>query len=77
MGDRWQEFIKEVVGGDENAAIENIYSTLGSKHRVNRSKIQISEVKEISQQEVSDQITIYLLKSGKDNKKRIKGEKNG
>lgn len=69
MGDRWQDFTKEIVGNDENAAKEQVYSRLGSKHRVKRAKIQISEVKEISLEEVSDPITRYLLESDK-------GEKN-
>ena len=78
MGDRWQEFTKEMVGNDEDAVKEQVYSRLGSKHRVKRSKIQVSEVKEISLEEVSDPITKYFLKCEKtERKKRIKkGEKN-
>lgn len=69
MGDRWQNFTKEVEGEDENAVCETIFSRLGSKHRVKRSKIQISEVTEIKAKDVTDQITLYKLKSNK-------GEKN-
>ncbi|UCE73715.1 MAG: 50S ribosomal protein LX [Methanomassiliicoccales archaeon] len=83
MGDRWQEFTKEVVGRDENAVCEEIYSRLGSKHRVKRGKIQISEVMEIPSKEVSDPITKYHLEKASTKKKIVrkkrteKGEKNG
>ena len=78
MGDRWQDFTKEVVDKDAEAVKEQVYSRLGSKHRVKRSKIQILDVKEISLEEVSDPMTKYLLESEKIvKKKRVKkGEKN-
>ena len=72
MGDRWQEFTKELVGNDENGAREEIFSRLGSKHKVKRAKIHISEVKEIPPNKVSDPITKFQLKG----KKTVKGEKN-
>jgi large subunit ribosomal protein LX len=78
MGDRWQQFTKEVVGSDEEAVKEQVYSRLGSKHRVKRAKILISDVKEISLEEVSDPITKYLIEKEKtvEKKKIKKGEKN-
>ena len=69
MGDRWQEFTKEVVGDDEDAVKEQVYSRLGSKHRVKRPKIRISEVNEISLDDVSDPITRYLIEDEKKEKK--------
>lgn len=69
MGDRWQEFTKEVAGDDENDVREKTLSRLGSKHRVKRTKIQISEVIEIQAKEVTDQIIKYQLKSKKKDKK--------
>lgn len=79
MGKRWQDFTKDVVGDDENVAREQIYSRLGSKHRVKRAKIQIEDIKEISAKEVSDPVISYLLESHDDSKKKRinKGEKNG
>ena len=68
MGDRWQEFTKQVAGSDEAAAREEIYSRFGSKHRVKRTKIHISEVKDIPRSEVSDPVILYML----DNKKKGK-----
>jgi large subunit ribosomal protein LX len=70
MGKRWQDFTKDVVGDDENVAKEQIFSRLGSKHRVKRAKIQINEIKEISQKEVSDPVISYLLKSNEDSKNK-------
>lgn len=70
MGDKWQNFTKEVIGEDENAVSEQIYSRLGSKHRVKRAKIHISEVAQIKEEEITDSITLFKLKN-------LKGEKNG
>ena len=56
MGDAWQSFTKEVVGESERDVREIIYSRLGSKHRVKRAKIQISEMTEISPGELTDPI---------------------
>lgn len=78
MGDRWQQFTKEVVGSDEEAVKEQVYSRLGSKHRVKRAKIRISDAKEITLEEVSDPITKYMMEKEKtvETKKIKKGEKN-
>jgi large subunit ribosomal protein LX len=65
MGDRWQNFTKEVIGEDENAVSEQVYSRLGSKHRVKRTKIQITEVAQIREEDISDVITLYKLKNEK------------
>jgi large subunit ribosomal protein LX len=69
MGDRWQSFTKEVIGEDENIVSEQVYSRLGSKHRVKRAKIQISEVTLIKEEDIVDSVTLYKLKN-------TKGEKN-
>lgn len=57
MGDAWQSFTKEVVGESEDEVREVMYSRLGSKHRVKRAKIRISEVAEIEPGELTDPIT--------------------
>ena len=69
MGDRWQSFTKEIIGEDENVVSEQVYSRLGSKHRVKRAKIQISEVTQIKEEDITDSVTVYKLKN-------VKGEKN-
>jgi len=53
MGDTWQAFTKEVVGESEDEVREVMYSRLGSKHRVKRAKIRISEVTEIEPGELT------------------------
>lgn len=65
MGDAWQSFTKEVVGESEKDVREVILSRLGSKHRVKRTKIQISEVTEISPNELTDPITKSLFESAR------------
>ena len=68
MGDRWQNFTKEEIGEDENSVTEKVYSLLGSKHRVKRSKIQITEVVEINAKDITDSVILYKLKDQKGDK---------
>jgi large subunit ribosomal protein LX len=65
MGDHWQNFTKDMAGEDDAVVREKVYSRLGSKHRVKRAKIKISEVTEIPLEEVTDPITMYILKNEK------------
>ncbi|MHC1566532.1 MAG: 50S ribosomal protein L18Ae [Candidatus Syntropharchaeia archaeon] len=46
-GKNWEKFTKEVDAHNEKFAIEKIYSTIGSKHRLKRNMIKIKEVKEV------------------------------
>ena len=61
MGSRRQKFAKEVVGTDEQQARQNLYSILGSKHRVKRPKIWIEDVAEIGPEEVTDLVVKFKL----------------
>lgn len=70
MGDHWQNFTKDVTGEDDAAVKEKVYSRLGSKHRVKRAKIKISDVTEIPLEEVTDPITAYILKNEKETIKK-------
>lgn len=65
MGDHWQDFTKELAGSDDASVREELYSRLGSKHRVKRSKIEIAEVQEIPVNEVTDPVTTYILQTKK------------
>ncbi len=47
MGREWHEFSKEVAAKDKDAAINQIFSVFGSKHRVTRAKIKIDKVDEV------------------------------
>jgi large subunit ribosomal protein LX len=71
MGDHWQNFTKDVAGEDDADVKEKIYSRLGSKHRVKRAKIMISKATEIPLEEVTDPITVYLIKNERETKKKV------
>ena len=73
MGDAWQSFTKEVVGESEKDVREVILSRLGSKHRVKRAKIRISEVTEISSNEMTDPITKHILEDAMRAERKKKG----
>ncbi|AEH06084.1 50S ribosomal protein L18Ae [Methanothermococcus okinawensis] len=49
-------FTKECRALKEEDALEYIYSDIGSKHNVKRTLIKIEEIKEISEDEVTDPI---------------------
>jgi len=49
-------FAKEVKALKEDHAIEKILSLIGSKHRVPRKFIKITEVKQIQDDEITDPI---------------------
>ena len=51
-------FVKEVLADKGEHAVEKVYSEIGSKHRVKRCHITISEVQEIP----ADQIENPVLK---------------
>jgi large subunit ribosomal protein LX len=51
-------FVKEVLADKSDHAVEKVYSEIGSKHRVKRCHIKISDVHEIP----ADQIENPILK---------------
>lgn len=51
-------FVKELLADKSEHAVEKVYSELGSKHRVKRCHIKITDVQEIS----ADQIENPILK---------------
>ncbi|AEF96828.1 50S ribosomal protein L18Ae [Methanotorris igneus] len=54
-------FTKEYRALKEEHALELMYSEIGSKHRVRRRMIKVHEVKEISEDEVTDPILKKML----------------
>ena len=48
------EFRKEVRALKPEDAVEKVYMELGSKHRVKRFQMKISQVEEISPEEIED-----------------------
>lgn len=61
MGRNRQDFIKETVADDKSSATEKLLSELGSKHNVKRYQIDISDIKELKPEEVSDPVIQYAL----------------
>ena len=49
-------FTKEVNALKEAHAIENVLSLIGSKHKVPRKFIKITEIKEIQDEEITDPV---------------------
>ncbi len=60
--DEVMEFSREYKALKEEDVIETIYSDLGSKHHVKRTLIKIEEIKEISEDEITDPILEKIVK---------------
>ncbi len=61
MGNAFQPFTKELKAISEEDIHEKIYSEFGSKHRINRNKIVIEDIKEINADEVQDPMIKTLI----------------
>jgi large subunit ribosomal protein LX len=47
-------FVREIVAAKSEHAVERIYAELGSKHRVRRFHIRISNVEEVPPEEIKN-----------------------
>ena len=56
-----QPFCVEVAADNEDAAREQIVSTFGSRHKLKRWQINITEVKELAPEEVQDHVVKYKI----------------
>jgi large subunit ribosomal protein LX len=56
----WQKFSIEVAAENEAGVTEQIYSNLGSRHKLNRSQIKITEIKSIHGDEVTNPVVKHL-----------------
>ena len=56
-----QPFCVEVAAEDEAAAKEQIVSTFGSRHKLKRWQINITEIKELEADEVTDHVVKYKI----------------
>ncbi|MCZ3366589.1 MULTISPECIES: 50S ribosomal protein L18Ae [Methanobacterium] len=61
MGNAFQPFTKELKAINEDDIHEKIYSEFGSKHGINRNKIVIEDIKEISKDDVQDPMIKALI----------------
>jgi len=59
---RRQVFTKELRALSEKHVLEQVYSEIGSRHKVKRNLIHISEISEIKPEEAKDPRIIALLK---------------
>ena len=56
-----QPFCVEVAADSEDAAKEQIVSTLGSRHKLKRWQINITEIKELAPEEIQDHVVKYKI----------------
>jgi large subunit ribosomal protein LX len=54
-------FVKEVLADKSEHAVEKVYSEIGSKHRVKRCHIKISDVREISPDQIENPILKKMI----------------
>jgi large subunit ribosomal protein LX len=56
-----QPFAVEMAADDEASVKEKVLSTIGSKHKLKRWQINISEIKELSADEVTNHVVKYQI----------------
>lgn len=56
----WQKFSIEIAAENEAGVTEQIYSNLGSRHKLNRTQIRIAEIKPIKGDEIISHTVRYL-----------------
>jgi large subunit ribosomal protein LX len=56
----WQKFSIEVAAENEAGVTEQIYSNLGSRHKLNRSQIKVNEIKSIQGEEIVSHAVKYV-----------------
>lgn len=47
LGNKTQEFLREVEADSENLAVEKLYCLLGSSHGLRRAEIAINKIKNL------------------------------
>ncbi|MEM2944039.1 MAG: 50S ribosomal protein L18Ae [Methanomassiliicoccales archaeon] len=58
---RKQYFSIEVAAKDKDGAIHTVFCNLGSRHRLPRRAIQLSEIRELSPDEIENSVVKYLV----------------
>jgi large subunit ribosomal protein LX len=61
---QWQPFTIEVASADEPAAVERVFSLIGSRHRVKRQFVRIKDVRAMKTEEITDHQVKYILEAG-------------
>ena len=57
----WQKFNIEVAAENEAGVTEQIYSNMGSRHKLKRGQIKIVEIKPIQGEEITDHTVKHLI----------------
>jgi large subunit ribosomal protein LX len=56
----WQKYSVEVAAENEAGVTEQIYSNLGSRHKLNRTQIKIAEIKHIQGEDITNHTVKHL-----------------
>lgn len=59
----WQKFSLELAAEDEAQVSEQVYSNLGSRHKLKRQQIRIDEITLLDKDSITD-ITVQYLVGG-------------
>lgn len=59
----WQKFSLELAAEDEAQVSEQVYSNLGSRHKLKRQQIRIDEITLLDKDNITD-ITVQYLVGG-------------
>ena len=59
----WQKFSLELASDDEAQVTEQVYSNLGSRHKLKRQQIRIDEITLLDKDSITD-ITVQYLVGG-------------
>jgi large subunit ribosomal protein LX len=57
-------FVRELLADKSDHAVEKVYAEIGSRHRVKRYHIKITEVKEVTADEIINPILKKLVAAG-------------
>lgn len=61
MGNKYQEFTKEMIGKGKSEALERLYSILGSKHNVGRRYIKVEKITQIKPESAEDPLVRFKV----------------
>jgi len=61
MKNVWQPFSKEIAAENEEDAKEQIFSIMGSRHRVKRKMMKIESITELKGDEIENSVVKYRV----------------
>ncbi len=57
-------FVRELLADKSDHAVEKVYAEIGSRHRVRRHHIKITEVKEVTAEEIDNPVLKKIVEAG-------------